>query len=279
MAKVLLSRGPILKKIILLLLTIFLLGQEDVRAEQKEKKENPNYFYFIGPIFENKPNSFYPSEYFIQEEGMVYQGYSHRVGGINLLFVNNSPKSINETVILEGYLRKDLTLHLKKMKEIAEEDFGAREHRIIQIKTEWLPPENFNQKKELISSIPGVTTRERLKNLKYYEVHNFKTINIFSTEKQAGGKQIKLNIQNPLDINLPQTYLQIRYEGGEGRPSPKFSHFNIAPIEKGKSYSILIDTVYVVEYTKFSKEKFFLSAAELTGRSDNFIINVRYNLD
>lgn len=251
----------------------------NVGAEQKGKKENPNYFYFIGPVFENKPNSFYPSEYFIQEEGIVYQGYSHRVGGINLLFVNNSPKNVDGTVILEGYLRKDLTLHLKKLKEASEEDFGAREHRIIQIKTDWLPPENFNQKKELISSIPGITTRERLKNLKYYEVHNFKTVNIFSTEKQAGGKQIKLNIQNPLDINLPQTYLQIRYEGGGGRPSPKFSHFNIAPIGKGKSYSVLIDTVYVVEYTKVSREKFFLSGAELTGRSDNSIINVRYSFD
>jgi hypothetical protein len=243
------------------------------REAQSQKPKDSDYFYFIGTLHENHKNSFYPSEYFILEEETIYQGYTHRAGGVNLLFIKPPPSNLEGSVILEGYLKKDLTQNLRKIKKAKLDDFGSREHKMMRIRSDWLPPENIAGNGDILSWVPGVTTRERLQSLKYYEVHSLKMIDILEIEKKENS-QIKITITNPLSVQLPPTTLAVRYEGGRGKPSSKYLHFEVPALEQNASHSVTVDPVHIVQYTKVNGDKFYYHGAELTANTSKFIIKV-----
>ncbi|MCB1179413.1 MAG: hypothetical protein KDK36_17660, partial [Leptospiraceae bacterium] len=177
-------------------------------------------------------------------------------------------------ILLKGELKRDLTTVLKKIKKIKESEFMGKEFNKMKVKSAWLPPENFESDNSLISTIPGVTNLKRLSSLAYFEVSEYSWPDLVSISEHSK-KQIKVTINNSSGIQLPSLNLIVKYEGRKGTPAPKFNHINIPSLKNGESKEIILDKVYIVQYTKVSSEDFSIYSVELTGQGSKVLVNLQ----
>ncbi|MCB1157709.1 MAG: hypothetical protein KDK45_09415, partial [Leptospiraceae bacterium] len=202
------------------------------------------------------------SEYCLIPENNLYEGFSHRIGNVNLLAAKNVQlKDLEEgIVLLEGFATKDLTKAIKKKGKCDPSTFN-QQFGMQQIRMDWMPVENRKDDFGLVSWIPGLTNREALRSLSYLEVLKIRKANFFSLKKEE--KHIKVTFTNILEQELPSVKLNLHYEGGRGKPSPRFKTKKIPTLKPGKSYTFTVPKSIEEGLEERRKDRFFLETIEL----------------
>ncbi|MCB1178012.1 MAG: hypothetical protein KDK36_10570 [Leptospiraceae bacterium] len=231
--------------------------------------ENSRQITFIGQPEKNYENGFQPATYYVLEEKSIYSGYPYRIGDLNLYFPDKIP-ALEGSVLIEGKIQKDLTSHIKFIKKAEEDEYGSKEHRFMQIRSDWLPVENRRKDFRFTSWVPGITSKEILSNLSYIHVEKWEEIKVIEIDTHEKDK-ILVQIKNPLKVSFPELTLTSHYEGGKGKPSPHYETEKIPVLTYKKTKFISIPRIIKAE--KFGKD-YRLETIKLSGEKDNLIIDL-----
>ncbi len=173
-----------------------------------------NEIIILSNIQENNGTVGNPSEYCILETGKKYRGFHYRIFGKNLFLENSVQLKANKIYLIKGYWKKDLT---KQLKEIGT--CNPKEVENLQIRSDWLPEENYFQKK-ILSWKSGQTTWERLKELEYFHAKHIEEYNSFECHL----KNEKAIFSLELDKSFKNLKIKVisHYESTRGKPKPKY---------------------------------------------------------
>lgn len=170
----------------------------------------------IANVQKNDPESrSNPSEYCLLGENKKYRGYSYRISGKNIYLKENQTLKTDVAYIFEGKWQQDLTQHIQEISDYCEPE-EVRE----QIRSDWLAEENRMRDGQIISWSRGVTTRERLKEMYFFEISKYKELDAFRCK--ASSKKIEIEIKSIPEFKGMKIRMVSHYEGGRGKPQPKF---------------------------------------------------------
>lgn len=227
-------------KILIVWIVILFLSQLCAPAaqplQQQQKTKIAETIYLVGKVSANAKNSFQPDRYCLQEEKALYKGFDWRFGTTNLQSDDGVSLVAGQTYLFSGYYQKDLTGAIEKIASCNPREFGAPEHRMMQIRSDWLPPENRDEF-EIVSWIPGLTNRKALQKLSYFHVKAAKQVRLINHENR--GSKIKFIFTNSFDFTLPVLRWRAHYEGGRGKPQARYKSLTIPSLVKGKSFSVM----------------------------------------
>ncbi|PIV98303.1 MAG: hypothetical protein COW42_15460 [Deltaproteobacteria bacterium CG17_big_fil_post_rev_8_21_14_2_50_63_7] len=196
---------------------------------------DPNGSYFIGTLYENAPFDPTLPDGYCLEDGQRYRGATHRLGRQNLFGLDAIDPSLSfQTVLVRGEVRTPLTDKLVADGPCPPDDSPERQFR-----SDWMSDEGGYR-----------TTREKLESVSYVWASSVEAISLLTIddpnpqrprkmrlgaaeEDGPAGQDITLTVQNPLSIELSDLVLLVHYEGGRGKPMPKYEphHFSLAPGE------------------------------------------------
>lgn len=171
-----------------------------------------NFSIQIGVLRQNVPKGLLnPSEY-VLEDGYLYKGCDYRINGINI--VDKTKKDLDKwagkPVVIYYRQKTDLNQILVK-DEKAPEDYG-KEESMMQMRSDWVSPETGFQ--------IGRTTKEKLKGISYYEVYDIVPYTGFKIK--SDDTMTHLTIVNDFDVPMTDIKVTGHYEGGSGKPMPKY---------------------------------------------------------
>jgi hypothetical protein len=219
----------------------------------------------MSTLKKNSPDSrTSPSVYCLIEEKKKYQGFSYRISGKNLFFDEEPKIDANQTYILTGTWKKDLTERIKELGTCEQEE--VRE----QIRSDWLAEENRESGRlEFISWGVGETTRKRLQELSYFHVTKIKKLDAIKCKMKP--KVVQLEILPIPEWKGVQIMMVSHYEGGRGKPQPKYLNQKV----RLKKQKILLDIPKTIKETG---RDFQLQNIILSGERKNVSINVDINM-
>lgn len=175
----------------------------------------------ISTVQKNSPNSRKnPSVYCLVDEKKKFTGYPYRINGKNVYLLEIQNLETNVAYILEGNWKKDLTTHIKEVGSCEPEEV------IEQIRSDWLAEENRKKGMDFISWGVGETTRERLKELSYFEVSKVQKLDAFTCKNKKGN--IEISIKSIPELKGIKLIMVSHYEGGRGKPQPKYLNKKIS---------------------------------------------------
>lgn len=227
---------------VVLLFGGYLYSQQQVQQEMyngplkiKIIPTKTSYSIQLGILTLNRPKSLKnPSEY-VLEDGYLYKGADYRINGINIL--NMSKKDLSDfggkPVVIYYRLKKDLNNILKKQDK-APEDYG-KEESMMQMRSDWVSPETgFNI---------GRSTKEKLKKINYYEVYDivpYSGVNISKADKS-----VNIEIRNDFDVTMTEIKVTGHYEGGRGKPVPKYISEKYKGLNPGAKMNASLKTGFI----------------------------------
>lgn len=193
-----------------------------------------NIRYLLGVLVKNIPKGLSnPSEY-VLEDGYLYKGADFRLNGTNIVMKNNSnPTNLVSKIVVIYYKPiKDMTKIIKRLKK-APEDYGRKES-MLQIRSDWTAEET--------GFSVGKSTKEKLKNITYFEVYNILEYKGLKLSK----KDNKVNVfwKNMFDTDIQELSIIGHYEGGFGKPSLKYIEKKVGTLKQEKSVGIDFATIF-----------------------------------
>lgn len=258
--------------VLFFILVIFLMNSGAFAREEVQISEGN--VIFIGDLSPNDKLSFQPSQYCLTDENALFSGFSHRIHDTNVFWENEikiPSKKFDQFYLFIGSYQKDLTTRIQKIGDCDPNTYGGT-LREQQIRLDWLPPENRDQMGAPISWVPGITNRERLKDLEYFSVSGIRKLKLMSYVKK--GEMIEVKVRNPLSLSLKNLTLVLHYEGGKGKPMPLYKRIEIPELAHKKRIKKTIPI-----FLKTSNHKNFrLEEIRLKMNSDEINIDAGYYL-
>ncbi|MBR56559.1 MAG: hypothetical protein CMH54_00715 [Myxococcales bacterium] len=170
-----------------------------------------------------------PSQYCL-ENGLLYKGADYRLGRTNVFLQGPIPKgAINSAVIVYGTRVKGLD---RKLKESGPCPPPEEDHT-PQMRSDWTSDEADRN---------GHTTRARLAETVYIEATRIEPLPLVTatpmetTGRNLYKKNTVLKVTNVFDRPLPSNVeFAFYYEGGSGKPMPKFEPQDLGELSPGES--------------------------------------------
>jgi hypothetical protein len=176
----------------------------------------------VGNLMRNEKMSMtYPSQYCV-DQAKLYKGAPFRLGKVNV-FTNSLPGGrdkvdalAGKTVLLAGKLSKPLFAALSEVGP-CDSTFGS-EYKDLQMRSDWVSPEGG-----------FLATRERLDKLSYWQASTIRRVTLSRIEHDGkGGSPVIVTLLNPFDKPMSTLEAKAHYEGGTGKPMPKFVPIELA---------------------------------------------------
>lgn len=219
-----------------LTISIFAQNQQQVETKQIQKKsqikiKKPEALIkdttIIATLTKNSQFSiFSPSHYCLSDEAMLYKGFDYRIGGTNVFYSGENIKDFeNSTIKLTGIYKKDLTQKITKSEKCNPLDYAP----MMQLRSDWTSPECGNK--------VGVSTKEKLKSLEYFEINTIEKTNFFEVKKEKSGKYY-ITINNILNSDIENLEIVFHYESLHGKPSPDYKNEIVKLLKKNKTKKI-----------------------------------------
>ena len=209
------------------------------QQSKSNQQEDTLTHILIGTMVKNEPRDIWaPSEYCLEEEGNLYQGFDYRLGDTNLVFPSGiEPEKFahEPVVIIEGHYEADLTRHIKKIGKCDPDTFVIH----MQMRGDWGNPES--------GSAQGLTTRARLKELSWFQVVRVEAEKFVSYEAQyvdSVPEKLSLTFTNIFADPLPEVPFSLHYEGGLGKPMPVYIDEKIPALAPGESHTHTLPVVH-----------------------------------
>lgn len=178
----------------------------------------------LGVLTKNQPLGLAnPSEYAL-EDGNLWQGAAYRIEGINLVYEgkeNISPWA-GKLVFFQYSLEPDLNSILT-LKGPTPQGYG-QEESMMQLRSDWMSEET--------GFTVGQSTKDKLKTIPWYKVSQMEEVTGFSVKQKE--KSHELNYMNPFQESLDEVNIKIHYEGGGGKPSPRYVHQSLGSLMAGE---------------------------------------------
>lgn len=225
----------------LLFILLFLTGCTSMDSNtQKSAPHSSTSEIRIGTLIQNVPRDIWaPSQYCLEEEGNLYQGFDYRMGETNLVFPEGAdpgPYLQEPVIVVEGHLEKDLTRHIQKLGKCDPDTFVIH----MQMRSDWGNPES--------GSAQGLTTRAQLEQLDWFQVEKVEAGAFISFQPQYADsvpQSIDLTFHNIFEETLPALPFTVHYEGGIRKPMPVYIDEQIPALEPGDSWSYALPMILI----------------------------------
>ena len=179
----------------------------------------------VGWLVTNVAGDMAPPSQYCLDDGSLYKGAPYRLGRINVFMASAVPSAtLNGPAIIYG---RRLTGLDGKITRIApcgpDEDTSA-----MQMRSDWVADE---------ADWRGHTTRARLAKTDYIEATAVYPLPLVT----QGRSSSELTVTNPFDRPLtPSATFSLYYEGGTGKPIPKFEAQALSNLAPGASKTIVV---------------------------------------
>jgi hypothetical protein len=166
-----------------------------------------------------------------KEEAFLYKGFDYRINKTNLILPEKTDaEAIQKApiVMLTGTHVKDLTTVIQKIRPC-----NPNEYPVPQMRMDWASNE--------CGAHPGITTLKRLKSLSYFLADEATISTAIQVKEQNG--TIAVEITNPFDFSLPCMTFAVHFEGGGGKPQPRFDEYPIPQLDPHASFTQIIQNI------------------------------------
>lgn len=215
----------------------------------------------IGSLHKNQPLGIAnPSEYCL-EDGHIWQGAEYRLDRDNIFGVDIDEALAGETVIVYGTAKKSLDSMVQK-RGPCPPDYGARESA-QQIRSDWTSPEcGFSI---------GRSTHAKLQELLYIEARAVFALEFIKrTGSDADAGTIEVEVHNPLATPLLDAEIVSHYEGGRGKPQPRYERQKIT-LQPGERKRVSV--VRIIESDGGKGRRFRLHDVGLKGKAGAAVVS------
>ncbi len=168
-----------------------------------------------------------PSQYCL-EDGLLYKGAVYRLGRTNVFLRGTMPEgAVNSAVIVYGKRVKGLDRKITRLGPCP----AIKDDLTPQIRSDWISDEADRY---------GHTTRTRLANTEYIEATVAHPLPLVSEAVASDPAKIALTVTNIFDQPLSSSVeFALYYEGGPGKPMPKFEPQDLGKLAPGESKTFL----------------------------------------
>ncbi|MEM7183800.1 MAG: hypothetical protein AAF518_23040 [Spirochaetota bacterium] len=261
---------------VILLVTCSVTGK--TRKQIQQKSEEILYFTSFSAT---STGSFQPAKYCLLQESRLLGTISWRAGDIPVVLQpgwKGKKPPLGEPVLLQASLEDNLLRALADLGTCDTKTFAGQEVRMMQIRSDWLPPENFSKFGSPDSWVPGLVKKEALQKTHFLYVKSLRAKHRFlSFSKQEKGLLVK--IHNSFGRALPGLSLKLHYEGRRGKPVPLYLEKKIPALSPGASHELLVDTYYRKEekYRKRSRT-YHLQSVAVRKQMDWLVIDLQQSV-
>lgn len=163
----------------------------------------------VGTLTKNVPYSIVrPSEYCL-DDGYIYRGAPGRIGDLNVFVERAVDELVGKVVLARGKKNPSLLSALDKG-DRCPDDYGKSPAEMPQMRSDWVSPEGSFR-----------PTRDRLRSLPCFEATELIAIDM-GRETSVTEEAVTVTLHNPFDAPLDGVKAQAHYEGGPGKPMPRF---------------------------------------------------------
>jgi hypothetical protein len=168
-----------------------------------------------------------PSQYCL-EDGFLYKGANYRLGRTNVFVSGTVPqKALNGAAIVYGKRIKGMDRKIVKLGPCSP----TNDEPMPQMRSDWISDE---------ADWRGHTTRARLADTEYIEATAVHPLPIVSEAPTSDPSTIALTVTNTFDRPLSaDVEFSLYYEGGAGKPMPKFEPQALGELAPGESKTVL----------------------------------------
>jgi hypothetical protein len=195
---------------------------------------SPRSGCFVGTLGANAPLDLVaPDGYCVA--GTYYPGARYRVGRLNLFGAGELPDAqVGRIVVVQAERRSDLGARLEASGPCPE-----GEPLPIQARSDWAPEEGGYR-----------TTEERLRTASYLvQIAAPRVVELLSvvappakglrpTPPVGPPEKVRVGVRNPFDFPLEGLRLVLHYEGGSGKPMPRYETVALPRLLPGESFEL-----------------------------------------
>ena len=182
--------------------------------------------FAVGRLVANQPLGLSnPSEY-VLEDGRLYRGLPWRANGVNLRIGPGSLPPAGSLVLYRYTAQPSLADILVDVGQ-APEGYGARES-MQQLRSDWMAPET--------GFSVGRSTRAVMKRTAWHDVSWIQPFDAIRVER---GKDIRITLSNPTDTVMSGIEIAAHYEGGRGKPWPRYERKTIERLAPGERQTLV----------------------------------------
>ena len=183
----------------------------------------------VGALIGNRPLGMSnPSEYCL-EDGHLWQGSKFRLDDENLFGVVIDPALVGKTVIIYGTSKPSLDSMLVKG-AACPPGYGDQESA-MQMRSDWTSPE--------CGFTIGRSTHEKLRALSYLDAQAVFPVTFIESATSADDGSFTVTVSNPLAAPIEGAEVVSHYEGGRGKPQPRYERQAIT-LQPGESKQVTV---------------------------------------
>lgn len=179
---------------------------------------------FVVDATENRPfSNITPSNYCVGDR--LYAGAAFRARGLNLFGPGIEALSSlkhGDVVFIHGEKKPNLFSQLKQQGPCSEEH--RRHGAPIQMRSDWAPAEGAFE-----------TDEATLRGVSFLHAHGAAVVSLYEAD-HSDETQVAITLNNPFNLPLAGLDARLHYEGGPGKPMPKYVPVELPSVEPGGAH-------------------------------------------
>jgi hypothetical protein len=163
---------------------------------------------FIGVLTRNEPKSdTQPSEYCL-DDGYIWRGAAHRMGGVNIMGLERELGAVKAGAVVAIHGAREPSLDAAITRgDPCPDDYHSPG---MQLRSDWIASEGGHR-----------STHAKLAQIAFIRATRHQVLSMHEAVSEADGA-VRFRIRNPLDAPLDGVDAKLHYEGGPGKPMPRF---------------------------------------------------------